>query len=63
MPGKKSNAIHTSDNLLDGILSTEDDIKDRDDYYEESEDYFVSGGKKIQKMKRHTKKDRDDNRD
>jgi len=55
MPEKKKDERRTQDFLPGRNSSIEDD---QDDYREEQEDYFVRGGKKIQKMKRHDKKDR-----
>ncbi len=60
MPEKKKNSTTTHDDILDSIPLTEADITDQDDDYEEPEDYVVSDGKNIQKIKRHNKRGREE---
>ncbi len=63
MPEKKKYSTYTHDKPLGMTLSTEDDIEGQDDYYEEPEDYFISDGKKIQKIKRRNKREKEEDWD
>jgi hypothetical protein len=60
MPEKRKNSTTTHKIVSNRTSSTEDNIIDQDDDYEEPEDYVVSDGKNIQKIKKHHKRGREE---
>ena len=55
MREKKKHSAYSHNNLSHIPSLSEEDIRDQEDADEEPEDYFISDGKRIQKIRRHRK--------
>ena len=55
MQEKKKHSAYSHNNLSHILSLSEEDIRDQDDDDEEPEDYFISDGKRIQKIRKHRK--------